>query len=210
MGRYFLCFLSVFFGMASLPVFGALDFFVPEDGSLNVIRNGKPVIIGEELFVLNADWDKVARPLQTRLVRNHERGGKVVCSWAADVSVIERSAERLPNGSIKVVWKMKFLNGIVKGDHIELTYLMPNRVFDYPEGGAVELFTSNREMLLDAGDGLLRFEFSGTQQPWKFQDMRRLPLYGNFRLLFSYPYDPARINVVESTFIISEKEKEEK
>lgn len=194
---------------AALPVSAGLDFFVAENGALNILRNAKPVIIGEDLWLRNATLDKVVQPLSARVVRNNERGGKVVCVWGSGESSATRTVERADDGRLKVTWQMNFPAGITDGDHLELAYLMPKHVFNYPEGGPIDLFGGSREMQLDVGDALLTLEFPDGGKTWKFQDMRAFPLYGNYRLFFVHPYQSDRVNTVETTILIGEKDKEE-
>ena len=196
--------------VASVPARAGLDFFVEDDGSLNVMRNGAPVIIGETLLLLSADWTTVAQPLKAAAVCNNDRGGGVTVSWSSDVGVVRRVVSRRPDGRIAIVWRMKFLNGITEGRRIELCCLMPKQAFDYPEGGKLDLELSDKEMLLDAGDGLLRCEFGTPPAPWRFQDMRNSALHGNFRLRLEWPYNPAKINEIEFSMTIGEQEKKEK
>ena len=195
---------------AALPARAGLDFFVKDDGSLSVLRNGSPVLVGETLLLLSADGTTVAQPLKTAVVRSGGRGGEVTASWSSDIGVVRRTVSRRPDGRIGIVWKMKFLNGVVEGRRIEFCCLMPKQAFDYPEDGNPDLELSEKEMLLDVGDGMLRCEFGTPPAPWRFQDMRDSMLHGNFRLRLEWPYNPAMINEIEFSITIGEEEKKGK
>ncbi len=183
----------------------ALDFTVGEKGDAAITSDGKPLLSGELLQLMNEKWGTVSSPLAAppEIVRE---GGKVVCNWATDMSTVSRSIEKLPGGGVRLEWKIKFLNGIPEGRNIELTYFVPAAAVAAQEGPNPVLASSASGFDVPlAGGKTLVFEFSGTRTPWQFQDMRKAEWHKNYRLILHWLYNPEFVNEVNSAVTITEK-----
>lgn len=179
-----------------------LNYSVDDRGALTVQMDGRTLLDGETLQLMDAEWGTISAPLKAQLQRKKE-GNVERCIWASDRAVVSRSVEKLADGRLRIGWSMKFVNGIPGGRYIELSYFAPRGSFAYAEQERRKIAASAKAMVIETAAGKLNIEFSGASTPWAFEDMRSEKWHGNFRLILGWNYDPAAVNVVESTMVLS-------
>ena len=123
---------GIFAGMAGFccAVFGAgPEFSVDGQGALSITLDGAGVLKDEAPVMVDADWKSVAEfPVATPAGR--EENGSVVSTWTDGASTMTRCVEALPDGRLRIVWSMRFRNGVSAARHVELDLLLSGRGFD--------------------------------------------------------------------------------
>ena len=179
-----------------------LSYTVDDKGVLAVGMGDRILLTGESLLLTDAEWGTVSAPQKAQL-RQKREGNVEYSIWASDRAVVSRSVEKLADGRIRIGWSMKFVNGIPGGRYIELSYLAPRGAFAHAEQGRRKIAAPVGAMVIGTAAGKLKIEFSGASIPWAFEDMHSEKQHGNFRLILAWNYDPATVNVVESTMVLS-------
>ena len=189
-------------GICSVIFGGVPEFSVDAQGGACIVANGVKLLEDEAPAMVDADWRRVAEFAVSSGVQREENQGSV-CSWTDGSSVMTRRLESLPDGRIKVVWSMRFMNGVSAARHVELNWFLP---------GAGQMKTSGtppRTLTVGGGEETVEIVFAGFSIPWVFEQQQK----SGIRLILAWNYDPAAINRIEATMlirVIQNKEAEEK
>ncbi len=185
---------GIFAGMAGFccAVFGAgPEFSVDGQGALSITLDGAGVLKDEAPVMVDADWKSVAEfPVATPAGR--EENGSVVSTWTDGASTMTRSVEALPDGRLRIVWSMRFRNGVSAARHVELDLLLSGGPRVRPVG------EPPRRLIVPVGEKTVEITFAGFSIPWVFEQRQK----SESRLILAWNYDPAAINRIESTMLI--------
>lgn len=168
-----------------------MDFAVDAQGGLHVMQDGKTVLREEAPALVAADWRRVAEfaavPAGCRT-----GNGAVVTTWSDGDSTMTRSVEALPDGRLRIVWSMRFRNGVSAARHVELDLLLSGGPRVRPVG------EPSRRLIVPVGEKTVEITFAGFSIPWVFEQRQK----SESRLILAWNYDPAAINRIESTMLI--------
>ena len=156
---------GIFAGMAGFccAVFGAgPEFSVDGQGALSITLDGAGVLKDEAPVMVDADWKSVAEfPVATPAGR--EENGSVVSTWTDGASTMTRCVEALPDGRLRIVWSMRFRNGVSAARHVELDLLLSGGPRVRPVG------EPPRRLIVPVGEKTVEITFAGFSIPWVFE-----------------------------------------
>ncbi len=172
-----------------------MDFSVDAQGVLYIVRDGKTVLREEAPVLVDSGWKQMLEFAAAPEQDPAENDG-IVTIWSDGGSTMTRRAERLPDGSFRIIRRMRFLNGVAAAHHVELDCFIPGgRVTE--SGGSAG---AAKSLTVAVGERMLKISFTGFSIPWVFEKKEKLGI----RLIPAWNYDPAAINRIESTMLIGE------
>lgn len=182
-------FLAVIAGIVCSAAAAVPEFSVDEQGTLHVTVNGKTVLTDTAPAMADARWNRVAGFAPAPETRWAETG-RVICSWGGGGSMMTRSVEQ-QNGKVRIVWLMRFLNGVEAARHVELGCSLP---------GARPARTGMRAntVTVEAAGEAVEISFTGFSIPWVFEKQQE----SGIQLILAWNYDPAAINRIEFAMLI--------
>ena len=129
---------------------------------------------------------------QMRTFRNRNRIRNV---WASDTFELQRLITTLPDGGVKVEWSGKFLKNNPKANTISVVWLTPILESNFKAPGTLTL-----------EDVVLKLEFTEGMKP-QVKDIVRSKVdnEGSY-ITLEWKYDPAKINELKSTLVITATE----
>jgi hypothetical protein len=174
-------------------VLGAVDVVpqVSDKGVMTLSCSGRTIIQSCGISAVNSKGEVVSEisKAQMKTFRNRNRIRNV---WASDIFELQRLITTMPDGSVKVEWNGKFLQGNQQSSAIVVEWLTP--ILD-------SNFKAPDTLTLD--DVVLKLNFAeGIKPQVKNVKRSRVDNEGSY-ITLEWKYDPAKVNDLSSALIVT-------
>jgi hypothetical protein len=174
-------------------VLGAVDVVpqVSDKGVMTLSCSGRTIIQSCGISAVNSKGEVVSEisKAQMKTFRNRNRIRNV---WASDIFELQRLITTMPDGSVKVEWNGKFLQGNQQASAIVVEWLTP--ILD-------SNFKAPDTLTLD--DVVLKLNFAeGIKPQVKNIKRSRVDNEGSY-ITLEWKYDPAKVNDLSSALIVT-------
>lgn len=174
-------------------VLGAVDVVpqVSDKGVMTLSCSGRTIIQSCGISAVNSKGEVVSEisKAQMKTFRNRNRIRNV---WASDIFELQRLITTMPDGSVKVEWNGKFLQGNQQASAIVVEWLTP--ILD-------SNFKAPDTLTLD--DVVLKLNFAeGIKPQVKNVKRSRVDNEGSY-ITLEWKYDPAKVNDLSSALIVT-------
>jgi hypothetical protein len=174
-------------------VLGAVDVVpqVSDKGVITLSCSGRTIIQSCGISAVNSKGEVVSEisKAQMKTFRNRNRIRNV---WASDIFELQRLITTMPDGSVKVEWNGKFLQGNQQASAIVVEWLTP--ILD-------SNFKAPDTLTLD--DVVLKLNFAeGIKPQVKNVKRSRVDNEGSY-ITLEWKYDPAKVNDLSSALIVT-------
>ena len=167
---------------------------VNDKGIMTLSCSGRTIIESSAISAVNSQGAVVSEisKAQMKTFRNRNRIRNV---WASDLFELQRLITSMPDGSVKVEWSGKFLQGNQEAVAITVEWLTPILESN---------FKAPDTLMLDEVELKLNFT-EGTKPLVKDIKRSRVDNEGSY-ITLEWKYDPAKVNELSCTMIVTVEE----
>lgn len=193
-------FTAILAAAAAGFVLGATEIVpqVSDKGVMTLSCSGRTVIQSGNI-IMNGTNGKVISDISKAQLTTFRNRNRIRNVWASDIFELQRLITSMPDGSVKIEWSGKFLRGDQLARSISVVWFTPVVDSNFKTPGTLVL--EDVELKLDFTEGLKPVVRDVTRS--------RVDNEGSY-ITLEWKYDPAKVNDLRSTLIISAPEPKNK
>ena len=167
---------------------------VSDKGVMTLSCSGRTIIQSGNI-IMNGANGKVISDISKAQLTTFRNRNRIRNVWASDIFELQRLITSMPDGSVKIEWSGKFLRGDQLARSISVVWFTPVVDSHFKTPGTLVL--EDMELKLDFTEGLKPVVRDVTRS--------RVDNEGSY-ITLEWKYDPAKVNDLRSTLIISAPE----